>query len=178
MTELLPLRGPSKADSIEMEHEAIHILRTQKLDGRVVRSDVFGNINSLIASGVLVVLVVGRLNELENRVDLFSTAMILLVLLALSTVVVVWLANHVLQSNDVVGKLAFEAILFVLKLLQGYFFLLFFNLIKGTLLSSLDPYGIIPAVSCFILYFFFSKFLERQTENQFSVQRALYKQKT
>jgi len=177
-TPILPLHGPTNAGiglHSEFEHQAIQVLKTQKMDGKVARNDVLSNINSLIASGVLVVLVMGRLNEMENQVDMFSTAMMLLMMTAITTVAVLWLANHVLRAKRLVGRLAFEAILFVLKLLQGYFFLLFFNLIKGNLLSNIDPYGIVPAVSCFTLYFFFSKFLERLTENQFSIHRSIFK---
>lgn len=157
---MLPTVAPHGNGSAEGDFQAIELLKEQKQDGDAVRVDAFINFNSF-AVGALLVFVMLEFDVLENEVDLFSASIIILMLAVFSTVAAVWLANHVLRAQNLVGQLAFEAILFVLKQLQGYFFLLFFTLVKGNLLRSVDRYGIISVVSFFTLWFFFSKFLEK-----------------
>ena len=163
-------------NKLEHDHHAVDWLMEQKSDDEMVRVNALYNFDSF-ASGALVVLVIGQLELLENSVDSFSTSIVLLMLAALNTMLVVWLANHVLKTTQVVGQLAFEAILYVLKLLQGYFFLLFFILINGNLLSSIDPFGIIPLVSFFTLWFFFSRFLTKLTTTKFSDRKRSFRVK-
>lgn len=154
-----------------LAHRAIEKLVLQRKDIEAAKSDVFANTNSFV-SGALVVLLFTNIQMVENSVDVFSTAMIFLVAIALSTVAAVWLTNHVITTADIIGEMAFELILFNLKLLQGYFFMLFFNLIRGNLLLSVDPYGIIPLVCLANLYFFFSKFLTAVKQTQYSKRKS------
>ena len=168
--ELLPLSSVEISDEI-LRHRAIEDLELQGKDSEAVRVDVFANMNSFV-SGALVVLLFTNVQVLQDTVDVFSTAMIFLLVVSLCTIASVWLSNHVITAEDMVGEMAFEAILFNLKLLQGYFFLLFFNLIKGNLLLSVDPYGIIPLVCLANLYFFFSKFLTAIKQAQYSKRKS------